>query len=157
MPPDMPKYLANRRQFLANRAKAPAEVLAKYAGQWVAWSPDGSRVAASSADPGELDALLRAAREDPAMCVVEGIPGEEAMVIQDVTTSDVWTEDKNRRRENLLNQKYDRGLSAAEEVELTELRRGWFAYVDRVAALPIEAARRMYEELLQKASNPQQQ
>jgi hypothetical protein len=75
---DMPAYLETRRRFLANRAAFPIEELAKYAGQWVAWSPDGTRVAASAAQPDLLDCLLRAGGEDPAGCVVEGIPSDEA-------------------------------------------------------------------------------
>ncbi len=71
---DMPAYLQRRRQFLANRAGFPVEELAKYAGQWVAWSPDGSRIAASAAGPELLDPILEAKGEDPALCVVEGIP-----------------------------------------------------------------------------------
>jgi hypothetical protein len=75
---DMPAYLVLRRAFLANRAAFPVEELAKYAGQWVAWSPDGSRIAASAADPEFLADLLVAQGEDPALCVVEGIPDLEA-------------------------------------------------------------------------------
>lgn len=78
MPIDMPSYLETRRKFLANRAAFPVEELAKYAGLWVAWSPDGSRVAANAADPELLDDLLRAVGEDPAQCVIEGIPGDDA-------------------------------------------------------------------------------
>ena len=76
---DMPSYLETRRQFLANRAAFPAEQLANYAGQWVAWSRDGSRVAASAAKPEMLDELLKACGEDPAWCVVEGIPDDDAL------------------------------------------------------------------------------
>ena len=76
---DMPAYLASRRKFLANRAAFPVEELAKYAGQWVAWSPDGSRVAASAPSPEMLDGLLRACGEDAACCVVEGIPGGDSL------------------------------------------------------------------------------
>jgi hypothetical protein len=72
---DMPAYLERRRKFLAHRAAFPVEELAKYAGLWVAWSPDGSRVAASAADPELLDSLLQDGGEDPAQCVIEGIPG----------------------------------------------------------------------------------
>jgi hypothetical protein len=43
----MPAYLAARRKFLPDRAAFPIEELAKYAGEWVAWIPDGTRVAAS--------------------------------------------------------------------------------------------------------------
>ena len=79
MPTDMPSYLANRRRFLVNRAAVPVEELAKYTGLWVAWSPDGTRIAASASDPEQLDSILRASGEDPTWCVVEGIPGGEAL------------------------------------------------------------------------------
>ena len=52
------------------------------AGQWVAWSPDGSFVAASAADPALLDSLLQAAGEDPLQCVIEGIPGDDALPME---------------------------------------------------------------------------
>jgi hypothetical protein len=77
---DTPAYLEMRRKFLANRAAFPAEELARYAGQWVAWAPDGSRVAASASSPELLDGLLRACGEDPACCVVEGIPGDDTLL-----------------------------------------------------------------------------
>ena len=80
MPLDMPSYLENRRKFLANRAAFPAEELARYAGLWVAWSPDGTRVAASAAAPEALEELLRAAGEDPLQCVMEGIPDGDAVI-----------------------------------------------------------------------------
>jgi len=77
---DMPAYLASRRKFLANRAAFPVEELAKYTGQWVAWSPDGTRVAASAASPELLDGILEANGEDPVTCVVEGIPDDDALI-----------------------------------------------------------------------------
>ena len=73
---DMPAYLETRRKFLANRAAFPVEDLAKYAGQWVAWSPDGTRIAACALSPEFLDGILEANGEDPALCVVEGIPDD---------------------------------------------------------------------------------
>ena len=79
MPIDMQSYLETRRKFLANRAAFPVEELARFAGQWVAWSPDGSRVAASAADPELLDGLLRTRGEDPTLCVIDGIPGDDAL------------------------------------------------------------------------------
>jgi hypothetical protein len=77
---DMPTYLAMRRKFLANRAAFSVEDLVPYAGQWVAWSPDGTRVAASAPSPELLDAILEASGEDPLLCVVEGIPDAEALL-----------------------------------------------------------------------------
>ena len=64
----------------ANRAAFPVEDLAKYAGQWVAWSPDGTRIAASAPGPELLDAILEANGQDPALCVVEGIPDDDALL-----------------------------------------------------------------------------
>ena len=77
---DMPAYLETRRKFLANRTSFSAEELAKYAGQWVAWSPDGTRIAASAVSPELLDDILEANGEDPALCVVEGIPEVDALI-----------------------------------------------------------------------------
>jgi hypothetical protein len=77
---DMPAYLEMRRKFLANRAAFPVEELAKYAGRWVAWSPDGSRIAASAPSPELLDPLLEVNGEDPALCVVEGIPDDDTLL-----------------------------------------------------------------------------
>jgi hypothetical protein len=80
MSSDMHAYLEMRRRFLANRAAFPVEELAKYAGQWVAWSPDGTHIAASALSPELLDGILEANGEDPALCVVEGIPGDDALL-----------------------------------------------------------------------------
>jgi hypothetical protein len=77
---DIPAYLEARRQFLANRAAFPVDELAKHAGRWVAWSPDGTRIAASAPRPELLDDILKANGEDPALCVVEGIPDDDALI-----------------------------------------------------------------------------
>ena len=82
MPIDIPSYLETRRRFLANRAIFPVAELAKYTGQWVAWSPDGSRIAASAKNPDLLDSLLRAKGEDPSQCVIEGIPADDAAICE---------------------------------------------------------------------------
>lgn len=74
-----PAYLEARRTFLANRAAFPASELARHAGQWVAWSADGSRIAASALHPEELDAILKTNGDDAASCVFEGIP-EDALI-----------------------------------------------------------------------------
>lgn len=69
-----------RREFLAHRAAIPARALARYAGRWIAWSPDGSRVVAVAEAPEDLDDRIVAAGEDPEHCVVEGIPATDAML-----------------------------------------------------------------------------
>jgi hypothetical protein len=81
MPLDLPAYLAARRIFLAHRAAFDVEELAKHAGKWVAWSPDGTRIAASAQSPELLVSILEANGEDPVLCVVEGIPDDDASLM----------------------------------------------------------------------------
>jgi hypothetical protein len=77
---DRMSELEDRRKFLENRVAFPVEVLDRYAGRWVAWSPDGSRIVADSGTPDELDDRIRAGGGDPERCVVEGIPAADAML-----------------------------------------------------------------------------
>ena len=74
---DMQVYLENRRRFLENRPRFPLVELSKHAGNWVAWSPDGTHIVAIAAEPEALDELVLAAGEDPQQCIIEGIPDEE--------------------------------------------------------------------------------
>jgi hypothetical protein len=62
-----------------------------------------------------------------------------------------WTEEKNRRRGALLDRKYDSGLTPAEEAELALLQDAMYRHIDRVAPLPLEAARELHQQLLDKA------
>jgi DNA-directed RNA polymerase subunit F len=68
-----------------------------------------------------------------------------------------WTEEKNQRRIELVHKKYDHGLTDEEGTELADLQFELHEYLNRVAALPIEEARRLYHELLQKALKSQVQ
>jgi hypothetical protein len=54
--------------------EVPIEELLKHRGRWVAFSPDGRRIVASSANLAELDALVQAAGEDPEKVLFEQIP-----------------------------------------------------------------------------------
>jgi hypothetical protein len=63
-----------------------------------------------------------------------------------------WTDEKNRRRCELIDRKYDSGLDAAEEAELVLLQDEMQRHVDRVAPLPLDEARRLHQELLRKAA-----
>lgn len=72
-PMDMQECLKNRLQF-------PLTELAQYAGEYVAWSPDGTRIVASSRDLEVLEDLIRAAGENPEECVVEGIPDSDSVI-----------------------------------------------------------------------------
>jgi len=53
------------RQLRENRAAFPAADLAKYRGQWVAFSMDGRRIVAGAPDLVELDTLLLAMGKNP--------------------------------------------------------------------------------------------
>ena len=70
----------NMRQYLKNRIAFPLDELAKHRGEWVAWSPDGTRLVATSRDPDALDDLIRAAGENPEECPIEGIPDKDCVV-----------------------------------------------------------------------------
>ena len=58
------------RSYSKNRSQVPAEDLVRYAGQYVAWSPDGREVLAYGADPDLVEKQLVAAGLDPAVVVV---------------------------------------------------------------------------------------
>jgi hypothetical protein len=70
---DMQNLLHNRQQF-------PPEELARYLGQHVAWSPDGTRIIASDADLLELDAKIATAGYNPAEILVSAVPAEEVIL-----------------------------------------------------------------------------
>ncbi len=70
------EYMDRMAIFLKNQRAIPLEELDKYAGQWVAWAPDGSRIVASTDDELELNAAVIHAGFDPQLCVIDfmGIP-----------------------------------------------------------------------------------
>ena len=63
-----------------------------------------------------------------------------------------WTEEKNRRRCELIDRKYDHGLSPSEEGELALLQDAMYRFIDKLAPLPLDEARSLHQELLQSAS-----
>jgi hypothetical protein len=62
--------------------------------------------------------------------------------------NETWTEAKNQRRCDLIDRKYAGGLTPAETRELAQLHAQMLRHSQRVAPLPIEAADRLYKELL---------
>lgn len=71
---DMHEFETNRRQF-------PPEELAKYAGKYIAWSPNGKSIVASNDDPLQLDPAIQSAGYDPADCVISCVPLPNEVII----------------------------------------------------------------------------
>jgi glucose/arabinose dehydrogenase len=71
---DMQKHLKNRHEF-------PHEELEKYAGKYVAWSPDGTHIIASADDLSQLCEAVDASPYDAAEVVMEPIPFPDEVVL----------------------------------------------------------------------------
>ncbi|MBC7854746.1 MAG: hypothetical protein IAF94_15045 [Pirellulaceae bacterium] len=69
-----PEQLASLSPFERNRMAIPTAEWQRYIGQWVAISPDGSRIVAGDADIGCLDAKVIALGVNPEEVVFEGVP-----------------------------------------------------------------------------------
>jgi hypothetical protein len=65
-----------RKQSSLNRARFDPALLTPYNGQWIAWSPDSSRIVAHADDIDTLYHLIAEAGEDPSRCPIEGIEGD---------------------------------------------------------------------------------
>lgn len=100
---------------------------------------------------GSADGVVLESAGHPVACVVP-LPRATA----GTTTEDgEWTDEKNRRRCALIDRKYDQGLSPVEEAELALLQDAMHRTLDKVAPLPLDLARDLHQELLQKAAQVQ--
>ena len=63
-----------------------------------------------------------------------------------------WTEEKNHRRCDLIDRKYDHGLDPSEQAELALLQDAMYRHIDKIAPLPLDAVRSLHQELLEKAA-----
>jgi DNA-binding MarR family transcriptional regulator len=61
-----------------------------------------------------------------------------------------WTEAKNARRCDLIDKKIQETISDAELLELEKLQEHLRRHLDRVAPYPIEGARKLHKQLLEK-------
>jgi hypothetical protein len=68
------------QEYRENRARFSEAELAKYRGQWVAFSLDGRNIVASSADLEKMDELVTAAGEDPERVALERIDGDDCFL-----------------------------------------------------------------------------
>ena len=71
----------NMQEYLKNRQQFPAEELEKYAGKWVAWSPDGTRIIASDDSFLQVSQAIDASGYDPREIVMESLPQSEEVVL----------------------------------------------------------------------------
>ncbi len=65
---------------------------------------------------------------------------------------DEWTAAKNERRCKLIDREIDGTVTPGELLELRQLQAEMLRYQNKVAPWPIEAARKLHQELLQKAA-----
>jgi hypothetical protein len=61
------------------------------------------------------------------------------------TDQQEWTSARNDRRCQLIDRKYERGLSPAEEAELAALQAAMYREVDRVAPLALDETRKLHQ------------
>lgn len=67
----------NIKDVMRNRQRFPREELAKYSGQWVAFSSDCTGIVASAQTLEELHRQLDAQGVDAQQVIFEGIPGPD--------------------------------------------------------------------------------
>jgi len=73
--------------FNRNANKVPLEEIARYAGQWVAWKPDGTAIVASSpVSPEDVVEQLKQAGHDPSQFVHDYIPRLDEVFIGGMST-----------------------------------------------------------------------
>ena len=69
------------QEFIKNQLAFPPEELVKYDNQYVAWSPDGSRIIASDKDPLKLDETVKALGYEPAEILISSVLDQERTFI----------------------------------------------------------------------------
>jgi Family of unknown function (DUF5678) len=69
------------REYLKNRSQVAADELEKYAGKYVAWSPDGKQIVAADDNPINVVAAVKLAGYNPAECVLSSVPFPEEVVL----------------------------------------------------------------------------
>ena len=69
------------QQFLRNRNEFPPAELEKYAGRYIAWSADGTRIVASDEDPLRLMETIDGLGIDHGETVISYVPEEDGSLI----------------------------------------------------------------------------
>jgi hypothetical protein len=68
------------RVFKENRRRFPPEKLQKYAGKYVAWSPDGASIIDSDEDMSRLDERLKVAGYELSEILISMVPAEDLIL-----------------------------------------------------------------------------
>lgn len=69
------------QRFQKNRQQFPPEELARYAGKYVAWSPDVTHILASNGDELQLANAVRAAGHNSAEILIAFVPAEDEVLL----------------------------------------------------------------------------
>jgi hypothetical protein len=75
-----------------------------------------------------------------------------APVVSTANGEEPWTEARNQWRCELIDRKYAGEITPAEAVELAHLQEQMLRYRQRMAPLPLETARCLHQELLDKVA-----
>jgi hypothetical protein len=108
--------------------------------------------------PEAVKQFLRSLPVDPDGSVLE-IAGEAVawvapppLAANGASRGEEWTAAKNERRCTLIDREIDGIITPAELLELKQLQAEMLRYQDKLAPWPIEAARKLHKELLEKAA-----
>ena len=69
------------QQFQRNRQQYPSDQLAKYQGQYVAWSPDGRSILAAADDELQLAKTIKAAGLNTAEVLIAFVPENDEVLL----------------------------------------------------------------------------
>jgi hypothetical protein len=69
------------QRFQRNRQQFPAEELAKYAGKYVAWSPDGTQILASNEDELDLAKDIQSGGYNAAEVLIAFVPVDDVVLL----------------------------------------------------------------------------
>jgi hypothetical protein len=111
------------QEFDKNRAAFPLEELLAYRGQFIAWSPDGTRIIASDKDGIKLDDTVRALGYDPAELTFSSVPDAEGLLIEPVIP---FRNSKGRASLDLC--QFDKNRLAFPPEELVQYRGQYIAW-----------------------------
>jgi hypothetical protein len=75
------EYTVDVQRFQTNRQRFAPEELAKYAGQYVAWSPDGTSILASHTDELQLARAIQTAGYNSAEVLIAFVPAEDEILL----------------------------------------------------------------------------